>query len=139
MKKAFTLNELVVVVVIIGLLAGIGYPQFTKAIERAKRVEGVVLLDNVRTSQFRYALSSGSTSDKIKDLDIVIDNLKYFDVKSLKLYKVSISGKDKPIASIKRLGKSYTLYISLNGTITEKKQSQGHLEPIETVELENSL
>jgi len=126
MKKAFTLNELVVVVVIIGLLAGIGYPQFTKAIERAKRVEGVVLLDNVRTSQFRYALSSGSTSDKIKDLDIVIDNLKYFDVKSLKLYKVSISGKDKPIASIKRLGKSYTLYISLNSpTLIEKTTTRG--------------
>jgi prepilin-type N-terminal cleavage/methylation domain-containing protein len=70
MKKAFTLVELIIVIVIIGILASIGIPRFTGAIRMAKESEAKAILGAIRSSQLRYELENGSYTTDINNLDI---------------------------------------------------------------------
>ena len=69
-KKGFTLLELLVVVLIIGILAGIALPQYQRAKEK---VEAAELLTNVKAlheAQHRYFLVNGTFAESFDDLDI---------------------------------------------------------------------
>ena len=50
-KKAFTLTELLVVVIVIGVLAAVVLPKFSKVIETRKTTEAEELMAAVRTEQ----------------------------------------------------------------------------------------
>lgn len=60
MKKGFTLLELMMVVIIIGILATIGIPQFTKAIDKTKGEEAKAVLGLIKTAQKMYRLDNNS-------------------------------------------------------------------------------
>ncbi|MDY6128654.1 MAG: prepilin-type N-terminal cleavage/methylation domain-containing protein, partial [Elusimicrobiaceae bacterium] len=49
----FTLVELLVVVLIIGILAAMAMPQYFKAVERARMAEAITLMDSIVKSQRR--------------------------------------------------------------------------------------
>jgi len=54
MKKfdqGFTLIELMIVVVIIGILAGIAYPSYTKSVRKSKRSDATTALINLKLAQ----------------------------------------------------------------------------------------
>ena len=58
-RKGFTLVELAVVIVIIGVLAAFGVPQFLKSVERSKAAEAFNYLSAMRASQERFLAKNG--------------------------------------------------------------------------------
>ena len=73
-RKGFTLVELAVVIVIIGVLAAFGVPRFLKSVERSKASEAFAYLAAVRSAQERYIAKERQYSATISGLDIVQAN-----------------------------------------------------------------
>jgi prepilin-type N-terminal cleavage/methylation domain-containing protein len=79
-RKGFTLVELAVVIVIIGVLAAFGVPRFLKSVERSKASEAFSYLAAVRSAEERSQAKNGTYCDTIADLDIQFSTPKYFTV-----------------------------------------------------------
>jgi prepilin-type N-terminal cleavage/methylation domain-containing protein len=79
-ELGFTLVELAIVIVIIGVLASFGVPRFRDAVERTKAGEAVNYLSAVRTAQERFAAREGTYASELSDLDIAMPAPKYFHV-----------------------------------------------------------
>jgi prepilin-type N-terminal cleavage/methylation domain-containing protein len=56
--KSFTLIELVIVIVIIGILVGISVPSYHRIVERARISEALTVLKTIYDAQMRYAIAS---------------------------------------------------------------------------------
>ena len=78
-RSGFTLVELAVVVVIIGVLASFGVPRFLDAVERSKASEAFGYLSSLRAAQERYIARQGEYASTLSDLDIQFTHPKYFD------------------------------------------------------------
>lgn len=69
-KKGFTLIEVLVVVLIIGILAGIALPQYRRSVEKAKVAEALINISAIEGAMQRYILSNGYPSARVKYKDI---------------------------------------------------------------------
>ena len=69
-RKGFTLVEVLIVVIIIGILAAIGIPQFAASIEKAKGGEARAGLGHIQTGEKVYYAENEYYTDTIGDLDI---------------------------------------------------------------------
>ena len=72
MKKAFTLVELLIVIIIIGILATMAIPQYQKMVERAKWAEPIQILNSIGTACIIYYTEHGFYPGHFSDLDIEI-------------------------------------------------------------------
>jgi prepilin-type N-terminal cleavage/methylation domain-containing protein len=79
-RKGFTLVELAVVVVIIGVLAAFGVPKFLNSVERSKASEAFAYLSAIRTAEERYLARQGVYTETVADLDIAVQPPKYFGI-----------------------------------------------------------
>ena len=79
-RKGFSLVELSVVVIIIGVLAAFGIPRMLKSVERSKAAESFKYLAAVRAAQERYQAREGTYAALMTDLDIEQSAPKFFTV-----------------------------------------------------------
>lgn len=76
MKKAFTLLELVVVIIILGILGTLGIQQYFRMIERARGAEARQILSNIRTQAAALWLERSDGSKFVGDnASNIINNL----------------------------------------------------------------
>lgn len=69
-NKAFTLIEMLTVVLIVGILAAVALPQYEKSVETTRASEAISMVRNIRDAQQIYYMSNGKYSSRIEDLDI---------------------------------------------------------------------
>lgn len=67
-EKGFTLIEVMIVVVIIGILSAIAYPSYTEYVMRANRSEGQAYLIDVAARQERFYSQNNSYVNKESDV-----------------------------------------------------------------------
>jgi prepilin-type N-terminal cleavage/methylation domain-containing protein len=68
-RRGFTLIELMIVVVIIGILAALAIPKFTSVTKRAKESEAAPLLRQIATLQERYHAREGVYTTDMAQLE----------------------------------------------------------------------
>ena len=85
-KLGFTLLELLVVVLVIGILAAIALPQYKFAVAKSKYATLKNITKSLKESVDRYYLATGEYPTKYGDLDIDLNINNEWDYKNVSFY-----------------------------------------------------
>lgn len=122
MRKGFTLLELLIVVVVIGILASIAIPQFFRVAERARAAEAINILGAVRRAEIRYYSEHGVLTSSGAQIDLELPPKKFFT--SFVMSTPTYTGGTEIMANAERSAASnpgygnYVLQIHGNGDVT---------------------
>lgn len=62
MRKAFTLIELIVVIIVVGILAALGISQYSTMVEKGRGAEARTILGQMRKLAYEYYLQNGTVT-----------------------------------------------------------------------------
>jgi len=77
-KAGFSLVELTIVVVILGILATFAVPRFMSSVEKTKASEAFSYLAQIESAQARHNAEKGRYAWSLRDLDITVKSPEYF-------------------------------------------------------------
>jgi prepilin-type N-terminal cleavage/methylation domain-containing protein len=111
-SQAFTLMEIMLVVIIIGVIATVAMPSYQLALERTHSAEGVQMLGSLHDAIKIFYFEQESLPTSMGNLQITFSGIQYFSDPVL-------PGTKDSIAEVTRVGgvTSYDLGISLEGDI----------------------
>lgn len=72
--RGITLVELMIVVIILGILAAVAYPNYREFAARAKRNEAKAALLQIATNQERFYLNNNTYTDDMTNLGFVVSD-----------------------------------------------------------------
>lgn len=125
-RAGFTLIEVLIVLVIVGVLATLGVSQYGRTIERSRQAEATSILGALRGAQLRFAAeNSGSCTNVVGNLDVDVAPGRYFDYTvpsavpncgdadlTTEISRATRNGAQAPATG------SYNITISENGNLT---------------------
>ena len=136
--RGFTLVELAVVVVIIGVLAAFAVPRFLASVERSKAAEAFNYLSSIQAAQERYHARQGTYADDLDALDIKMTTMKYFSAGAITAGSTD-SLQDSWTLTLTRTGASagygeYTVTFTEQGYDSENSTINDHpdINPMQT-------
>lgn len=97
MKKGFTLIEVLIVVIILGILATLAIPQFGKMVKRARLAEAWAGLGGIRTAQAVYYMEWNAYTTSTGALD--------FDTPTGSIFDYSVPGASATTFTAQATGK----------------------------------
>ena len=126
-KSGYSLAEIIVVIIMLGVIAAASLPKFNIAVEKTRLSEGVQILEALNNAQHlwkfkngNYLILSAGTSFP-PDFEITIPKAKTFDISTITLPNSTISTGVPVIATIRRFVVpdvyDYTLTIDTGGII----------------------
>ncbi|OED35374.1 hypothetical protein AB834_04605 [PVC group bacterium (ex Bugula neritina AB1)] len=69
-NRGFTMIEVLMVVLVVGILASLAMPQYTKVVEKAKMSEAKTVLSAIRTAEGVYFMEYDAYTDDLTKLDL---------------------------------------------------------------------
>jgi prepilin-type N-terminal cleavage/methylation domain-containing protein len=72
-RNSFTLVELIIVVIIVGILASLGLTQYSSVVEKSRTAEAKVRIGTMKTLAYQFHLENGSFTS-ITNADVDVDH-----------------------------------------------------------------